>query len=98
VPPRLRALFSPYDGASWSKAADLDIDHWFPWRPRGGAESRKDRRTPQGVRQRLTHHQLIAVTDKREPAKGRQIAGPVEAPLPVTDAEKTALAGMLDRC
>ncbi|MFI9080347.1 HNH endonuclease family protein [Streptomyces sioyaensis] len=62
---------SPYDGATWTKAADLDIDHVVPlaesWRS-GAAQWTTARR--QELANDLTHSQLIAVTDNVNQEKG----------------------------
>ena len=56
--------YSPYDGATWSQASDVDIDHMVPlaaaWRT--GASSWTTTRRAQFAND-LTNPQLIAVTD-----------------------------------
>ncbi|MGP4001197.1 HNH endonuclease family protein [Streptomyces sp. 8N706] len=65
--------FSPYDGATWSNASDVDIDHIVPlseaWK--SGANSWTTSRR-QDFANDLTHSQLIAVTDNVNQAKGDQ--------------------------
>ncbi|WP_030812285.1 HNH endonuclease family protein [Streptomyces sp. NRRL S-337] len=62
---------SPYDGATWTKASDLDIDHVVPlseaWKS-GAAKWTTARR--QALANDLTHSQLIAVTDNVNQEKG----------------------------
>lgn len=64
---------SPYDGASWTAAADIDIDHVVPlaaaWR--SGAAGWTDSRR-QDFANDLSGPQLIAVTDNVNQAKGDQ--------------------------
>ena len=63
--------YSPYDGATWSAASDVDIDHVVPlaeaWR--SGASSWTTSRR-QSFANDLTRPQLIAVTDNVNQAKG----------------------------
>ncbi|MEV0720152.1 HNH endonuclease family protein [Asanoa sp. NPDC050611] len=65
--------YSPYDGATWSNAADVDIDHVVPlaeaWR--SGANSWTTARRQQFAND-LSRPQLIAVTDNVNQAKGDQ--------------------------
>jgi hypothetical protein len=65
--------FSPYDGATWSLASDVDIDHIVPlaaaWRT--GASSWTTSRRQQFAND-LSGPQLIAVTDNVNQAKGDQ--------------------------
>ncbi|MCE6995668.1 HNH endonuclease family protein [Saccharothrix sp. S26] len=65
--------YSPYDGATWSAAADVDIDHVVPlaeaWR--SGASSWTTSRR-QSFANDLSGPQLIAVTDNVNQAKGDQ--------------------------
>ena len=110
---------SPYDGETWTEAADLDIDHEVPlaaaWR--SGASAWTDERRKEFAND-LTHHQLLSVTDNVNQSKGDKAPDQWKPPLQsswcvysinwievkhayglsVTDAEKTALLGMLDRC
>ncbi|KUL35670.1 hypothetical protein ADL22_26445 [Streptomyces sp. NRRL F-4489] len=62
---------SAYDGATWTQASDLDIDHVVPlseaWKS-GAAQWTTARR--QEFANDLTHSQLIAVTDNVNQAKG----------------------------
>ncbi|MEU0161067.1 HNH endonuclease family protein [Streptomyces sp. NPDC006261] len=63
--------YSQYDGATWSAASDVDIDHMIPlaeaWR--SGASSWTNARR-QSFANDLTRPQLIAVTDNVNQAKG----------------------------
>ncbi|MET8358916.1 HNH endonuclease family protein [Micromonospora sp. NPDC005171] len=65
--------YSPYDGATWMAASDVDIDHVVPlaeaWR--SGANSWTTSRR-QSFANDLTRPQLIAVTDNVNQAKGDQ--------------------------
>ncbi|GAB1692334.1 HNH endonuclease family protein [Krasilnikovia sp. M28-CT-15] len=65
--------YSPYDGATWHAAADLDIDHLVPlaeaWRSGANAWSTSRR---QAFANDLSHPELIAVTDNVNQAKGDQ--------------------------
>jgi len=65
--------YSPYDGATWTAASDLDIDHLVPlaeaWD--SGADSWSSS-TRQAFANDLTRPQLIAVTDNVNQAKGDQ--------------------------
>ncbi|MFE2879425.1 HNH endonuclease family protein [Streptomyces roseus] len=68
--------YSEYDGATWTDAADLDIDHVVPlaeaWR--SGAASWTTAQRQQFAND-LTRPQLIAVTDNVNQAKGDQDPG-----------------------
>lgn len=65
--------YSPYDGATWYAASDVDIDHIVPlanaWRT--GASSWTTSRRQQFAND-LTNPQLIAVTDNVNQSKGDQ--------------------------
>ncbi|MEV6601098.1 HNH endonuclease family protein [Actinoplanes sp. NPDC051346] len=65
--------YSPYDGATWTAASDVDIDHVVPlaeaWR--SGANSWTTSRRKSFAND-LTRPQLIAVTDNVNQAKGDQ--------------------------
>ena len=65
--------YSPYDGATWTAAADVDIDHIVPlaeaWR--SGASSWTTSRR-QSFANDLSRPQLIAVTDNVNQSKGDQ--------------------------
>ena len=65
--------FSPYDGATWTAASDLDIDHLVPlaeaW-DSGASDWTTSQR--QAFANDLTRPQLIAVTDNVNQAKGDQ--------------------------
>lgn len=65
--------FSPYDGATWTAAGDLDIDHVVPlaeaWRSGASAWTTAKR---QSFANDLTRPQLIAVTDNVNQSKSDQ--------------------------
>ncbi|MGW2489110.1 HNH endonuclease family protein [Streptomyces sp. NPDC001606] len=65
--------YSPYDGATWTAASDLDIDHLVPlaeaWDSGASAWTTARR---QAFANDLTRPQLIAVTDNVNQAKGDQ--------------------------
>jgi Protein of unknown function (DUF1524) len=65
--------YSPYDGATWTDPADVDIDHVVPlaeaWR--SGADAWTTSRR-QSFANDLSDPQLIAVTDNVNQAKGDQ--------------------------
>jgi hypothetical protein len=65
--------YSPYDGATWTAASDVDIDHVVPlaeaWRSGASSWTTSKR---QSYANDLTHPQLIAVTDNVNQAKGDQ--------------------------
>ncbi|MFE3516076.1 HNH endonuclease family protein [Streptomyces sp. NPDC059166] len=65
--------YSQYDGATWSAASDLDIDHMVPlaeaWRSGASSWSTAQR---QSFANDLTRPQLIAVTDNVNQSKGDQ--------------------------
>ncbi len=65
--------YSPYDGATWTAASDVDIDHVVPlaeaWRS-GAATWTTSRR--QSFANDLSRPQLIAVTDNVNQSKGDQ--------------------------
>lgn len=73
---------SPYDGATWTAASDVDIDHIVPlaaaWR--SGAASWTDSRR-QSFANQLNGPQLIAVTDNVNQAKGDQTPDQWRPPL-----------------
>ncbi|KAF2845436.1 hypothetical protein T440DRAFT_408038 [Plenodomus tracheiphilus IPT5] len=75
--------FSPYDGATWTAAADVDIDHMVPlsnaWKS-GAASWTTARR--QAFANDLTNPQLLAVTDNVNQAKGDK--GPEDWKPPLT--------------
>ncbi|GLZ60927.1 HNH endonuclease family protein [Micromonospora sp. NBRC 107095] len=74
--------YSPYDGATWTAAADVDIDHVVPlaeaWR--SGANSWTTSRR-QSFANDLTRPQLIAVTDNVNQSKGDQDPSTWQPPL-----------------
>ncbi|GAA0457526.1 hypothetical protein Aca07nite_70070 [Actinoplanes capillaceus] len=65
--------YSPYDGATWTAASDLDIDHVVPlaeaWRSGANAWTTSKR---QSFANDLTRPQLIAVTDNVNQSKSDQ--------------------------
>ncbi|MER7723608.1 HNH endonuclease family protein [Streptomyces sp. NPDC096323] len=65
--------YSEYDGATWTAASDLDIDHMVPlaeaWRSGASAWTTARR---QSYANDLTRPQLIAVTDNVNQSKGDQ--------------------------
>ncbi|MFJ2023443.1 HNH endonuclease family protein [Streptomyces sp. NPDC087897] len=65
--------YSPYDGATWRAASDVDIDHMVPlaeaWRSGASSWTTAQR---QSFANDLTRPQLIAVTDNVNQAKGDQ--------------------------
>ncbi|WP_026423453.1 HNH endonuclease family protein [Actinokineospora inagensis] len=77
------AWYSPYDGATWHAASDVDIDHVVPlaaaWRSGASGWSTAQR---QAFANDLTHPQLIAVTDNVNQAKGDK--GPESWKPPLT--------------
>lgn len=62
---------SPYDGASWTAASDVDIDHMVPlsnaWKSGAASWTTAQR---QAFANDLTNPQLLAVTDSVNSAKG----------------------------
>jgi hypothetical protein len=74
--------FSPYDGATWTAASDVDIDHIVPlaaaWRSGAAAWTTAKR---QQFANDLTGPQLIAVTDNVNQAKGDQTPATWKPPL-----------------
>ncbi|MBU8857721.1 MULTISPECIES: HNH endonuclease family protein [unclassified Micromonospora] len=74
--------YSPYDGATWTAASDVDIDHVVPlaeaWR--SGASSWTTSRR-QSFANDLSHPQLIAVTDNVNQSKGDQDPSTWQPPL-----------------
>ncbi|KAK2747531.1 hypothetical protein FQN57_002023 [Myotisia sp. PD_48] len=65
--------YSPYDGATWTDAADVDIDHVIPlsnaWKSGASTWTTAKR---QQLANDLANPQLIAVTDNVNQAKGDQ--------------------------
>ena len=65
--------YSRYDGATWTAASDVDIDHVVPlaeaWRSGASGWTTSQR---QGFANDLTRPQLIAVTDNVNQSKGDQ--------------------------
>ncbi|KAJ4375287.1 hypothetical protein N0V83_002373 [Neocucurbitaria cava] len=75
--------FSPYDGATWTAASDVDIDHMVPlsnaWKSGAAAWTTAQR---QAFANDLTNPQLLAVTDNVNQAKGD--SGPEDWKPPLT--------------
>jgi Protein of unknown function (DUF1524) len=73
---------SPYDGATWTAASDVDIDHVVPlaaaWRSGAASWTQSDRQKFANDR---TNPQLIAVTDNVNQAKGDQTPATWKPPL-----------------
>ncbi|MEC3977093.1 HNH endonuclease family protein [Amycolatopsis sp. H20-H5] len=69
--PTSGSWFSPYDGATWTAASDVDIDHVVPladaWRTGASAWTTAQR---QAYANDLSDPQLIAVTDNVNQQKG----------------------------
>jgi hypothetical protein len=74
--------YSPYDGATWTAASDLDIDHVVPlaeaWRSGASSWTTSKR---QSFANGLTRPQLIAVTDTVNQAKSDQDPASWQPPL-----------------
>jgi hypothetical protein len=74
--------YSPYDGATWTAASDVDIDHVVPlaeaWRSGANAWTTSKR---QSFANDLTRPQLIAVTDNVNQSKGDQDPATWQPPL-----------------
>ena len=74
--------FSPYDGATWTAASDVDIDHIVPladaWRTGASSWTTAQR---QAFANDLSDPQLIAVTDNVNQAKGDQTPATWKPPL-----------------
>ncbi|KAF1986511.1 hypothetical protein K402DRAFT_332267 [Aulographum hederae CBS 113979] len=75
--------YSPYDGATWTAASDVDIDHMVPlsnaWKSGAAAWTTAKRQT---FANDLSHPQLLAVTDNVNQSKGDK--GPEEWKPPLT--------------
>ncbi|KAF2760008.1 hypothetical protein EJ05DRAFT_318717 [Pseudovirgaria hyperparasitica] len=75
--------FSPYDGATWTAASDVDIDHMVPlsnaWKSGAASWTTSQR---QAFANDLTNPQLLAVTDNVNQAKGDK--GPEEWKPPLS--------------
>ncbi|GHF56510.1 hypothetical protein FHX82_000049 [Amycolatopsis bartoniae] len=69
--PTSGSWYSPYDGATWTAASDVDIDHVVPladaWRTGASSWTTAQR---QAYANDLSDPQLIAVTDNVNQAKG----------------------------
>ncbi|MET9228716.1 HNH endonuclease family protein [Lentzea sp. NPDC003310] len=74
--------FSPYDGATWSAASDVDIDHIVPlaqaWRSGASSWTTAQR---QAFANDMAGPQLIAVTDNVNQSKGDQDPAQWKPPL-----------------
>ncbi|KAK0119817.1 hypothetical protein ONS95_011249 [Cadophora gregata] len=75
--------YSPYDGATWTAASDVDIDHMVPlsnaWKSGAAAWTTAQR---QAFANDLTNPQLLAVTDNVNQAKSD--SGPEDWKPPLT--------------
>ncbi|MFE6777807.1 HNH endonuclease family protein [Streptomyces sp. NPDC057702] len=68
--------YSPYDGATWFAASDVDIDHLVPLAEAWDSGARDwSTATRQSFANDLTRPQLLAVTDNVNQAKGDQDPG-----------------------
>ncbi|KLL10645.1 MULTISPECIES: HNH endonuclease family protein [Protofrankia] len=80
--PTSGSWYSPYDGATWSDPADVDIDHVVPlaeaWRSGANSWTTSKR---QSFANDLNYPQLIAVTDNVNQAKGDQDPTTWQPPL-----------------
>ncbi|QSZ30204.1 hypothetical protein DSL72_004724 [Monilinia vaccinii-corymbosi] len=98
--------YSPYDGATWTAASDLDIDHLVPlsnaWKSGAASWTTAQR---QAFANDLVNPQLLAVTDNVN--EGKSDSGPEDwkpslikyvYKLTVTSAEKSALVEMMATC
>ncbi|WP_432825239.1 HNH endonuclease family protein [Dactylosporangium sp. CA-092794] len=74
--------YSPYDGATWTAASDVDIDHVVPlaeaWKSGANAWTTSKR---QSFANDLSHPQLIAVTDNVNQSKGDKDPSAWQPPL-----------------
>ncbi|PWW80272.1 hypothetical protein C7212DRAFT_306366 [Tuber magnatum] len=74
--------YSPYDGATWTAASDVDIDHVVPlsdaWKSGANTWTTSQR---QQFANDLTNPQLIAVTDNVNQAKGDKSPDAWKPPL-----------------
>ncbi len=74
--------YSPYDGATWTAAADVDIDHVVPlaaaWRTGASSWTTSKR---ESFANDLSSPQLIAVTDNVNQAKGDKTPDAWKPPL-----------------
>lgn len=74
--------YSPFDGATWTAASDVDIDHVVPlanaWRSGASTWTTAKR---QAFANDLNHPQLIAVTDDVNSAKGDKSPDQWKPPL-----------------
>ncbi len=74
--------YSPYDGATWTAASDVDIDHIVPlaeaWRSGASSWAQSRRQT---FANDTNNPQLIAVTDNVNQAKGDQDPASWSPPL-----------------
>lgn len=75
--------YSPYDGATWTAASDVDIDHLVPlsnaWKSGAASWTTARRRA---FANDLTNPQLLAVTDEVNESKGD--SGPEDWKPPLT--------------
>lgn len=74
--------YSPFDGATWTAASDVDIDHMVPlanaWRSGASTWTTAKR---QAFANDLNHPQLIAVTDDVNSSKGDKSPDAWKPPL-----------------
>ncbi|KAF7113810.1 hypothetical protein CNMCM5793_004865 [Aspergillus hiratsukae] len=81
--PTSGSWYSPYDGATWTVASDVDIDHVVPlsnaWKSGASKWTTSQR---QAFANDLSNPQLMAVTDNVNQAKGD--SGPEEWKPPLT--------------
>lgn len=80
--PTSGSWFSPYDGATWHAASDIDIDHIVPladaWRSGASTWTTAKRAA---FANDLNHPQLIAVTDNVNQSKGDRSPDAWKPPL-----------------
>lgn len=80
--PTSGSWYSPYDGATWTNASDVDIDHIVPlaeaWRSGANSWTAANRKA---FANDLTRPQLIAVTDNVNQAKGDKDPAAWKPPL-----------------
>lgn len=86
---------SPYDGATWTAASDVDIDHLVPlsnaWKSGASAWTTAQRQT---FANDLTNPQLLAVTDNVNESKGD--SGPEDWKPPLSTFCSRALKMLAD--
>jgi hypothetical protein len=83
--------YSPYDGATWYAASDVDIDHLIPLAEAWDSGAYNWTTTKrQSFANDLTRPQLLAVTDNVNQSKGDQDPPPGGPPAPPTAAPTPA--------